>query len=148
MRGTFLWSGRGTDWRAELSSDWEGCLRQSTLLGTLRCPVASTTVRLCRLLLSSSTSLKTLSSLSLTELCPESFVMFELFRNSGCLVFVWTHTISVDFDAFKFSLSFSFICWSLRPLTPFDKADLGSLGSSKLFSMKSSWSDSIWHFLK
>lgn len=74
--------------RAELLADCDVFLvRQSKLVGTLRWPVASTTVRLC-LLLSSSWSLNTLSSLSLTELCPESFVTLELFRNKGCLGFV------------------------------------------------------------
>lgn len=135
--------------RAELLADCDVFLvRQSKLVGTLRWPVASTTVRLC-LLLSSSWSLNTLSSLSLTELCPESFVMLELFRNKGCLGFVWTLTLSKDLeDTLKFSLSLSWFRRSVCPFVPFGNVDLESLWSSRLCSMKSSWSESMWHFRK
>lgn len=135
--------------RAELLADCDVFLvRQSKLVGTLRWPVASTTVRLC-LLLSSSWSLNTLSSLSLTELCPESFVMLELFRNKGCLGFVWTLTLSKDLeDTLKFSLSLSWFRRSVCPFVPFGNVDLDSLWSSRLCSMKSSWSESMWHFFE
>lgn len=135
--------------RAELLADCDVFfVRQSKLVGTLRWPVASTTVRLC-LLLSSSWSLNTLSSLSLTELCPESFVTLELFRNKGCLGFVWTLTLSKDLeDTLKFSLSLSWFRRSVCPFVPFGNVDLESLWSSRLCSMKSSWSESMWHFLQ
>ena len=136
-------------------------VRTSILCGTLRCPVESTTVTLCRLGNSSSSSLNK-SSFSLTELRPESFVIFELLRASGYflgnvfsvdLIDIWWFSfwfwagifITSVCDVSRLDTLMSVVClatvlggWSSSVMT----------GSLELMTSDLSTKLSTWHFLK